>query len=77
MMLKYRFQSLVGRLETVVLLPHQLYLRSWFQSLVGRLETGWEEVTSFNEMQFQSLVGRLETEEWCRPPTSTICFNPS
>ena len=54
------FQSLIGRLKTLLSLPHLAYAR-WFQSLIGRLKTFWLHVRCQVGDVFQSLIGRLKT----------------
>ena len=70
------FQSLIGRLQTVV--SNLCFTTaSEFQSLIGRLQTPTSKVANGWVSPFQSLIGRLQTEQASEVAEGNFGFNPS
>ena len=56
-----KFQSLIGRLQTVKVVTKAFSIWYKFQSLIGRLQTNNMPADKIGDNEFQSLIGRLQT----------------
>ena len=61
MMLKVKFQSLIGKLQTTIRSLVEKARELEFQSLIGKLQTLIKEGIESELAGFQSLIGKLQT----------------